>query len=91
MNGFLIWDSNGRMVTMQDGVTFLVALYILGGSLGTSPPIKSEIAYSISCSVSDLRLDRWAGTETNLEVLQHEALLSPDKWDEMLRQQPDCC
>ena len=91
MNGFLIWDSNGRMVTMQDGVIFLVALYILGGSLGTSPPIKSEIAYSILCSVSDLRLDRWAGTETNLEVLQHEALLLPDKWDEMLWQQPDCC
>ena len=38
------------------------------GSLGTSPPIKSEIAYSIPPSwrdtVSDLRLDRWAGTET---------------------------
>ena len=33
-------------------------------SLGTSPPIESEIAYSIP-PLSDLRLDRWAGTETN--------------------------
>ena len=49
------------------------------GSLGTSPPIKSEIAYSIpprrGDTVSDLRLDRWAGTETTVsepELWSHD-------------------